>query len=355
MKRIFAIVLCLALVTALFAGCSTEETSEPTQAPAESSEAVAATDTSSGESAEADASGLKIGFCNLDDSVAYCQYVKESIQRVCDDMGIELVTADNALDGPTAVTNAEAMVLQGVDGVIEYQTDTEYAEAIMEIFDDAGIPVIAVDIPHPGAPFYGADNYNAGYMSGEGVAEWVNDNWDGVADAVISLELPQSGEVVMQRSQGMVDGFMENVANAPSEENVYREDAHHTQEEGKRVMDDLLSLIPEGSKIAVFTVQDITALGAIASLESAGRQDDAVIGSQNCGPEAVTEMYRDGTCLWGSTGYFPQTYGDDIVPLLVAMINGEDIPEENFVSHIFVNRDNLPEFYDEDYNYLKLD
>ena len=63
----------------------------------------------------------------------------------------------------------------------------------MDTFQRAGIPVIAVDIPLPGATFFGADNYRAGRMAGEAlgigssntgtVASTVSSSWKAAASA----------------------------------------------------------------------------------------------------------------------------------------------------------------------------
>ncbi len=60
------------------------------------------------------------------------------------------------------------LVRQGVHLVIEFQTDEAAALAIAATYLDAGIPLIAIDIPHPGATYFGADNYTAGLLAGCG-------------------------------------------------------------------------------------------------------------------------------------------------------------------------------------------
>ena len=155
----------------------------------------------------------KIGFANLTEDIVFTQLVRDGIEQAAAEAGnIELVLADNKLDGATAMANADNFILQGVDGVIEFQTDEKFGNVMMDKFRAEGIPVIAIDIPMPGATFFGADNYRAGYMAGEAAAAWVNENWDGQVDAVLSLELPQSGPIVAARLQGELEGLQDNIA-----------------------------------------------------------------------------------------------------------------------------------------------
>jgi ribose transport system substrate-binding protein len=154
------------------------------------------------------ADSYTIGFANLTEDIVFTQLVRESIESAAEEAGnVELILADNQLDGATALANAENFLTQGVDGVIEFQTDEAFGNVIMSRFRGAGVPVIAIDIPMPGATFFGADNYFAGELAGMELANWANENWDGAVDYLLVLELPQSGPIPAARMQGQVDGI----------------------------------------------------------------------------------------------------------------------------------------------------
>ncbi len=130
-----------------------------------------------------------IGFANLTEDIVFTQLVREGILAAAEEAGnVEIVLADNQLDGATALANADNFIAQGVDGVIEFQTDEAFGNVIMSRFRREGMPVIAIDIPMPGATFFGADNYLAGRLAGEALGEWVNENWDGEANAMLVLD-----------------------------------------------------------------------------------------------------------------------------------------------------------------------
>ena len=52
----------------------------------------------------------------------------------------------------------------------------------MDKFQQADIPVVAVDIPMVGATFFGVDNYRAGHMAGKALGEWVEGRWQSQID-----------------------------------------------------------------------------------------------------------------------------------------------------------------------------
>ena len=107
-----------------------------------------------------------LAFANLDRGISFCAKVEEGIVKNAEAAGIELVIADNNLDGATALTNAESFINRNVDYVIEFQTDANFGATIMQKMGEAGIKVTAIDIPMPGATFFGANNPKSGYMGG---------------------------------------------------------------------------------------------------------------------------------------------------------------------------------------------
>src|SRR5207247_8742376 len=74
-------------------------------------------------------------------------------------------------------------------------------------YREAGIPMIAIDIPHPGATYYGANNYEAGLIGGRYLGRWAKEHWESEADEIIMLELPRAGNLPQMRLNGMVVGI----------------------------------------------------------------------------------------------------------------------------------------------------
>ena len=73
---------------------------------------------------------------------------------------------DNRYSPKTALRNADLLIREGVNLVLEFQTYEHVAPIISSKFIEANIPVVAIEIPHPGAVYFGADNYRAGLIGG---------------------------------------------------------------------------------------------------------------------------------------------------------------------------------------------
>lgn len=291
----------------------------------------------------------KIGFANLTEDIVFTQQVREGIEQAAEEAGnIELVLADNKLDGATALANADNFILQGVDGVIEFQTDEQFGNVMMDKFRAEGIPVIAIDIPMPGATFFGADNYRAGSMAGEAAAEWAKENWDGQVDAILVLELPQSGPIPAARMQGQVEGVQNNIPNPVPEDMVFYLDSKNTQDEAFKVVSDILPKIPDAEHVVAVNINEGTALGTIAAFEAAGRGDNLIAVSQGADPSGRVEMMKEGSRHVGSTGYFAEDYGSYLIPAIIDALECKPMPPAIYVDHKFINKDNVCEFYPED-------
>ncbi len=286
----------------------------------------------------------KIGFANLTDSVDFTKAVEASMKSAATKAGnIDLVVANNNLDGATALNNAENFVAQGVDGVVEFQTDEKFGNVIMNLFQSqpVNIPVIAIDIPMPGATFFGANNYKAGRMAGEAGGDYANAKWGGKVDYILVLELPQSGPIPAARMQGQVEGIQAKLKNKVPDANIIRLDSKNTQDVAFKAVGDALPKIPADANIIAVEINDDTAQGTAAALEAAKRTDHAIVVGQGAVESGLTEMLKPNSLYLGATAYFPERYGDKIIPAMLDLLACKSVPPAIYVDHVFVTKDNI--------------
>src|SRR5437773_4357934 len=131
----------------------------------------------------------RLGYAAQGADYQFSREVSTSLQRAAVAEGIELISLDNRYSAKIAQRNADLLVREKVDLVIEFQTDQDVAPIVAAKYREAGIPLIAIDIPHPGATYYGANNYEAGLIAGRYLARWVKENWNSEVEEIILLEL----------------------------------------------------------------------------------------------------------------------------------------------------------------------
>jgi ribose transport system substrate-binding protein len=227
--------------------------------------------------------------------------------------------------------------------VIEYQTYERVAPVIASKFLEARIPVIAIEIPHPGATFFGANNYQAGLIGGRALGRWAKENWDGVAEQVMLFALPIAGPLPALRITGVMDGLraeLPRIADVPV-----------VHLDGKGDFQQILSVVRKWiqrgprRRTLVGTVNDTCALAALRAFEEAGAGNVCAVVGQNAILEARNELRRRGTRLIGTVAYFPERYGDELIPLALSLLEGGNVPPATFVKHQLLTPKNVDLIY----------
>src|SRR5688572_25823600 len=146
----------------------------------------------------------RIGYGAQGQDSSFAREVQSGLLRASDREHVELIIVDNKYQPKVALKNAELLIRDGVDLVIEFQTDEAVAPAIAAKYREAGIPLIAIDIPHPGATYFGANNYEAGLLAGRHLARWARQKWNGQVDEILLLEIARAGSLPAARVKGVL-------------------------------------------------------------------------------------------------------------------------------------------------------
>jgi ribose transport system substrate-binding protein len=289
---------------------------------------------------------LTLGYAAQTSEFAFSRAVTESIERAAAKEGISLITVNNRYSTNIALRNADLLIREKVALVMEFQIDEHAAPIISGKYREAGIPMIAIEIPHPGAIYYGADNYRAGLMGGRYLGRWAKQHWEGRVDEVILLEVPRAGPLPQSRLAGALQGLKEVL---PSAENVgiFRFDCNGQFGRSLNLVRNHLRRT-RAQRTLVAAINDPSAIGALRAFEEAGRAQNCAVMGQNASVEARSEMRRLGSRLIGSVGYFPEKYGDGLIPLALEIIHKKHALPAIFVEHKLVTSDNVDQLYPND-------
>ncbi len=288
----------------------------------------------------------RIGYAGKSQESAFGRDIGESLRRSAGESGIDLVQLDNRASAAAALRNADRLVRERVDVAIEFQMYERIAWEISSKFLEAGIPLIAVEIPHPGATYYGGNNFEAGRLCGRALAHRAQQAWNGAVDELLLLEWPVAGPLPHSALTGVSKGVRE-VLPGIGEERI----AHLNGKGGFGGSLDAVRRHLRRSRLKRFLVggiNDHSALGALRAFEESGRSKDCLVGGQNAELEARMEMRRPGTRLVGSIGFFPEKYGDGLVRLALDIIHKRHIAPSVFVKHVLITPQNVDTIYPND-------
>jgi len=285
-----------------------------------------------------------IGYAAQSEVVPFISTVTDSLVAAARESELDLMVLNNRASRTVALRNADAMVQRKVDLVIEFQRIPEIAPLIADKFSQAGIPMIAVDNPHPGAVYFGADNYKAGRIGGTHLGRWALRNWEGKVDEIVLVQ--SAGPVLEARIMGVYDGVtavLPGGAKIP----LFRYD---TQGRYEATLDAVRKHLRRSAprRTLVGAINSPSALAALEAFREFGREENCAVVGQDAVLEQRQEMRRPKTRLIGSVAYFPEAYGERLVQLALDILENRPHPPAVFTQHCLVTPQNVNKVYPND-------
>jgi ribose transport system substrate-binding protein len=289
----------------------------------------------------------RIGYASQSHLLPFTATVSDSMVVAANAANIDLLVLNNGFSPRVALQNAETFVAEQVDLVVDSQINVAVAAQIAAKFSDARIPFIALDIPHPGAIYFGADNYKAGRMAGRHLAKWAVKHWKNGPEQVLLLGVDAAGPLLNARLTGVLDGIHE------ISEHGNKIPTHHYDTKGGQfevtldiVRKHLRRKRPGYSLIGA--VNDSTALAALQAFREAGLERSCAVAGQDGSVAAREEMRRPSTRLVCSVAYFPETYGARIIQLAQDVLKHKPVAPAVFVQHELITPQNVDKIYPND-------
>ena len=288
----------------------------------------------------------RIGYAAQGQDSSFDREVGLGLARAAEREHIELIVVDNRYQPKVALRSADYLVREQVDLVIEFQTDELIAPAIASKYLEANIPFIAIDIPHPGATYFGANNYQAGLMGGHFLGRWAKKHWSGEVEEILLIELLRAGSLPKARVRGLASGISEVVRLPSACRTISIDGDGQFQTSLERVRKYLRE--SKSKHILVGAANDPSALGALRAFDEAGRAQECAIVGQNGEPEARAELRVANTRLIASVAYFPEKYGDGLLRLALDILARKAAPPAVFTTHQVITPENVDHFYPND-------
>ena len=285
---------------------------------------------------------IRFGFAKQSAEMPFSEAVTSSLQDAAAASGVELLIRDNRYDAETAIGNAKEFVREAVDLVIEFQIEESIAPVIAHTISKAGIPLIAVDIPHPSAVYFGVDNFEVGYEAGRLLAQHAIRHWKGKVDWVIGLDVAEAGTFVQSRVTGAFEGVRSLIPNLDTACCV-RLDGRGLRNTSAQVVSEFLKRRPRTDRILIAAATDTSALGAMESARSADREKTVAIVGQDCIPEVLEELRKGSGSIIGSISHEAESYGPRLIQLGVTLLRGQTVPPYNYVQHKVATTKNVHE------------
>lgn len=286
-----------------------------------------------------------VGFLSFDRRQRYPADIEASLEAAAGrDRRLSLVALDSGGDAQAVVGNAERLRQQRVDGAILFTGEGRAGLLALERLRAAGIPLVSVDAYLPGATYVGVDNFRAGFIAGQEMARLFQRRYPTATPLLVLAEVPAGGGAVAARSEGYLEG-VRSVYPTLAGSQVRRIDTHNAPDVAQRAMSALLDDLPAERPLMAGAVTDALALSLVAAVREAGRAGEVVVTSLGAGEAARREMCSPDSPLIGATGFFPERYGDLLVPTILALMEGRPVPPAVYTHHRFVTPETMAQDY----------
>lgn len=258
-------------------------------------------------------------------------------QQHADELGIELVQLDGQENGAPSSTkqsaDLEAVIAQGIDGIVISPNDGAALAPAIQAAIDAGVPVVTVDRNVPDADtlaHVGADNVRGGEKQAEYVLELLPDGGE-----IYELQGQPGATPAIDRHKGV-----ENILGGQDKVKVIvSQTANFARDEAVTVFESALA--GNNPPAAVIAANDDMAFG-VSEVAQANGLSMPIIGFDAL-PEALVAI-RDGN-LAATIEQFPGQQSTTAMDILLAFLADGTEPEEHdtYLEPILISKDNLAE------------
>lgn len=251
--------------------------------------------------------------------------------------GLNLRIQYAEFDSPRQHNHIDTFIAQGADAILVAPTDSSEIAPAIEAANAAGIPVFTVDIAAHDAEVVchiASDNEAGGRM----LAEYLVKQLDGSGKIAI-IDHPTVASV-----QERTKGFLAVVDAAPGLEVVQRAPGMGQRDKAMRAAEDVLQAHPDLD--AIFGINDDSALGALAAVESAGLENDIIIVGFDGTPEART-VIGEGKALKADAVQYPGEIGQVTIQTIAEHLEGKPVPKVRPVKVGLIDMDAVNALADE--------
>lgn len=279
--------------------------------------------------------GMKIGLTAYDLTNPYWVMLVNGAQDRAEELGIELIVNDPKSDPSQQMTALENFLTMDVDAIIVGALDIAACEGVLKQAREKGVKIVAQSTRTDTRDVWvSAEEYNMGYVCGEGLGKWLLAKYGADAAPTVAVLAWDVIPTIIPRGDGLVDGIKAYVPGA----NVIRQNAN-TPALGQSVADSLLQAYPD--LVGIACANDAGAIGAYSAVQAAKRDgDDFYIGGIDATDEALA-IIKKGMSFRATVDLIPYENGAIDVDLCVKLASGEAVEDPYVVPAALVSYEDL--------------
>ncbi len=270
------------------------------------------------------AEGGTIGLSVLTLTNPFFKVIADSMAEEAAKHGYDVIVTSGERDVARQQDQVKDFIVNNVSVIVLTPCDSKSIAPAIQEANEAGIPVFTADIACLArdakvVSHIATDNYQGGQLAAQAMIEAL----DGKGKVAI-LDFPVVESVILR-----TNGFHDELAEANKRSDVditvvATLPGGGVKDEGYRAAQDLLQA--HADLDGIFAINDPSALGAVAALEEAGKQDQVVVVGFDGQPEGKLAIKKGS--IYADPVQFPDQIGAKTVEAIMDYLEGKEVPSE---------------------------
>jgi ribose transport system substrate-binding protein len=160
---------------------------------------------------------------------------------------------------------------------------------------------------------------------------------------VLLLDEAAAGSLVAERMSGAWYGIQQILGPLP-EKLLTRADCGGQRDQAQKITEAFLKDRPRARRILIGSINDASGLGALDVVRRLKREQQVAIVGQDCIEEALSEIANPASSMLASVAHFPETYGAQVVELVLRLLRGEQVAPVTYTQHQLITRRNYKQY-----------
>lgn len=262
----------------------------------------------------------------------FYEVINNELRKEIEQNGDELIVRNPELDTDKQNEQIEEFISKKVDGIFVNPIDSKKLPSL-ESARKAGIPVIAIDASVDNTDLIDcvieSDNYNAGVLCAQNM-----------------MKRMQSANIVLlkhstvESATSRIQGFVDTIKDYPQYQII---DSAECEGQLERAMPLMQTILKNHSNVdVVMALNDPSALGALAAIESLNRQDIIVYGVD--GIPDLKSLIKQSPLIAGTAAQSPLMFGKLSAKKMYDILQRKDIPKIIEVPVTLITKDNIDSY-----------
>ena len=302
---------------------------------------------------------LKIDFASADNAIGVFKTVADGMTSGATTAGVTVRSYDNKLDGATALANADLMIQDHPDIIIDWNAVANVGNALGKKFNNAKIPCLAVNQPIAGCNWFNLSNKQAGIDAANTMVPLAQQKGWTSSDTTILMVVQSSAGVEVNDGPryfyvtiaSKISGFPTETPDQLNPQTTVIGNHQGIQYECNSTVDgsyanakNLLPTIPAANHVMVFGDDTDCTLGALRALTQANRAANTMACGLGPTPDGLTNLRTNPSWVC-EEALFLEDWPEYIIAEAEAIHMGLKIPPLTSAPQVSLTKDNVDTYY----------